>query len=170
MASTELSDLGSSGEADIAVRLSRNPPDYLLGNRVAQVAYAVYAAKEYLKTCPALADKGAQLLALSGDRMRAQITSIQAAYPTVRMGPEFSGWSAIESFVENQGGFGILPCFVGDMNPHLQRVPFTLPESGLYMWVLSHPDYRNSARIQVFKKFLAMKFLQNKPLIEGCIA
>lgn len=168
LASSELSDLGSSGQADIAVRLSRNPPDYLLGKRVAHLAYALYAAPQYLKACPTPATSGAQLAALSGDRMREQIMAVQAAYPSVRMGSVFSGWSAIESLVENEGGFGILPCFMGDRNSRLQRVAFTLPETGLHMWILSHPDYRQSARIQAFKNFLAEKFQQNKALIEGC--
>jgi DNA-binding transcriptional LysR family regulator len=56
---------------------------------------------------------------------------------------------------------GILPCFIGDIDPELVRIPPYTSEGKYDLWVLSHPDLRKNAKIQTFVRFMT-EFVQEK--------
>jgi len=64
-------------------------------------------------------------------------------------------------------GVGIMPCFMGDRDPDLIRIPPFTDEPKYDLWLLYHPDLRKSKKIQVFVQFLYQQFKELKPLIEG---
>ena len=47
-----------------------------------------------------------------------------------------------------------LPCFMGDSEPQLRR--YTEPEAAhdLGLWLLIHPDLKNTARVIAFKEHM----------------
>jgi DNA-binding transcriptional LysR family regulator len=49
-------------------------------------------------------------------------------------------------------GLGIVwvPCFLGDANRRMVRVPKVAPRPDRSIWVLLHGDLRNSARVRAF--------------------
>jgi DNA-binding transcriptional LysR family regulator len=68
------------------------------------------------------------------------------------------------------GGFGLalLPCYVGDLAPGLQRVtPKALPEPQSALWLLTHNDLKRTARIRATLDFLAKAFASERALLEG---
>ncbi|WP_313805812.1 LysR family transcriptional regulator [Sphingobium sp.] len=66
-------------------------------------------------------------------------------------------------------GIGIttLPCFVGDPDPLLRRVPGT--DLHLYgpVWLLTHGETRKTKRVQLFTEFLSRRLAAYAPLLAG---
>jgi len=66
-------------------------------------------------------------------------------------------------------GIGItaLPCFVGDADPMLARVPGT--DLHLYgpVWLLTHGDTRKTKRVRLFTEFVSRRLTAYTPLLAG---
>ena len=64
-------------------------------------------------------------------------------------------------------GMGILPCFVGDADPLLVRVP----GSGLYqhgtLWLLTQGETRKTKRVRLFTDFLSKRLAGHASLLSG---
>ncbi|MEO1402572.1 MAG: LysR substrate-binding domain-containing protein [Cyanobacteria bacterium J06635_1] len=68
-----------------------------------------------------------------------------------------------------KAGFGIarLPCFMGDTEPGLKRVPPGECAPCHNVWILTHKDLVSTARIQTCMDFMAEAFRQKRDLLEG---
>lgn len=154
-------------EADVAIRISNDPPDDLVGRRVVKVARAAYVGKQNLphvkNSAPglplswigwSLEPSSRQLFEESNYSDLPVDTIISDPYTTVR---------ALRCGM----GMSILPCFMGDSEPELYRMP---PGNLLIqtdLWVLTHQDLRNAARIQIFTNFLVEALSRQRDLLEG---
>lgn len=64
-------------------------------------------------------------------------------------------------------GLAPLPCGLADLEPDLVRIA-PLPEDfTLDLWLLTHEDLRQTARIRAFLDFLAEALAKEAPLLEG---
>jgi len=64
-------------------------------------------------------------------------------------------------------GVSILPCFNGDIQPEIVRIPPYISEGKYDLWILSHPDMRKNSKIQTFVRFMTEYLASQKDLIEG---
>ena len=64
-------------------------------------------------------------------------------------------------------GLCFLPCYVGDLEPSLERLTGVLPEFTYDVWLLTHPDLRYTARIRAFMDFVAQAFEREADLFAG---
>ena len=64
-------------------------------------------------------------------------------------------------------GMAILPCFLGDTESDLRRVPPGTETPGQDIWLLTHEDLRHTARVRLFIDFMAKAILAKKDLLEG---
>jgi DNA-binding transcriptional LysR family regulator len=66
-------------------------------------------------------------------------------------------------------GIGIttLPCFVGDADPLLSRVPGTDLHMYGALWLLTHGETRNTKRVRLFTEFMFQKLAGHAPLLAG---
>ncbi|WP_223796965.1 LysR substrate-binding domain-containing protein [Sphingomonas nostoxanthinifaciens] len=64
-------------------------------------------------------------------------------------------------------GIGALPCFVGDADPALARVPGT--DLHLYgtLWLLTQGETRKTARVRLFTEFVSRRLAAYAPLLAG---
>jgi DNA-binding transcriptional LysR family regulator len=159
----------SKREADVAVRPSRNPPENLVGRRVAEVAIAIYATPRYLAAHPAKQELARQVWiapddSLSGTTiarwMRRQLTDAPVA---------MRADSLVAMAYGALAGVGVaaLPCYLGDRTPGLRRVRNAVAEMATELWVLTHEDLRGTARIRALTDFLAGELGRERALIEG---
>ena len=67
------------------------------------------------------------------------------------------------------GGVGLvlLPCYVGTAVPGLAQLSPPLPELEGELWLLTHPDLRNTARVRAFLDFCADEIARRRDAIEG---
>ncbi len=74
---------------------------------------------------------------------------------------------AVHNAVQVGLGVGRMPCFLGDTDPALARVP-GLPVTPYWdIWILTHPDLRKVERIRAFMQFAASEFMKNEDLYLG---
>ena len=64
-------------------------------------------------------------------------------------------------------GIANLPCFLGDPDTKLVRLPLAKPRLDNDLWLLRHADTRSTARLRVFSDFIAAAVLGHQALLEG---
>ncbi len=158
--SAGLMDLAAR-EADIALRLTANPPDYLIGKKVLPLSHGLYASEKYLVNEP----KSDSVVLWAGEEGKPDW--VHQHFPNATVGMRSDDITSILSCLENHLGIGRLPCYIGDSSPELKRLHITLEPSDWGIWVLSHADLRTTARVRACRGFLTELILQQKALIEG---
>jgi DNA-binding transcriptional LysR family regulator len=161
----------SKRDADVAIRATDNPPETLVGRRVATIAWAIYGrAADFPKA------GGIDLVSLYerpwvalGDNLG----GVKAArFVRDRVAPErivyrINTVLGLTEAVELGIGIGPLPCFIADTRPALMRLSPPNPDFATGLWLLTHPDLRQSARVRVFLDFMAAEIVKRRRAIEG---
>lgn len=155
-------------EADVAVRATRKPPDASLGRRVCEFRFALYASPAYLKVH---ADKPAaehDYCAIEGSlewlAPHVWKKKSDAEARTVFVG---SLTGSVQAAARAGLGLTLLPCYVGDADPGLQRASVPLEAATLELWLLTHTDLRHTARVKALLAFLHEAFSKQHSLFEG---
>lgn len=161
LASTGLSDLASR-QADIALRLTARPPEYLIGREVLPLRHGIYASSGYLKK---KRNGGQRLILWVGDREMPEW--VNDHFPNGRVVARTNEILTMMGAVKNHLGLARMPCYVGDSEPSLRRIDVALTPSTWGVWVLSHVDLRSTARVRVCRDFLVEIIEQQRDLIEG---
>lgn len=158
----------SRREADIAVRPALNPPEHLIGRRIAALAFAVYASPAYLAASQAGDLAAHEWLALGENQERHRsMLWLQKIIPLAQVAYRIDGFGALAQACADGLGLAVLPCFLSDSNPNLRRVLEPLPELASELWVLSHPELRQTARIQAVSQVLQQELASEVDLFEG---
>lgn len=161
MATMNLMDL-SRRDADIAIRVTVDPPETLVGRRFGRVAQALYAAPEIAAKWPDLSP-----LPIIG---WGDATPDWPARFNIKTS-EVAGSSAEVSvqIAMAQAGLGVVcvPCFTADAAEGLERLAPRTIETPHEIWLLTHPDLRRQARIDATMGFLAEVLAQARPRLAG---
>jgi len=160
VSSYDLADL-SARQADIALRLSPNPPDYLIGKKVLPLRHGVYGSSHYLNN----SDKNKQLILWNDEQEYPQWA--QQHFINSKVAIRVNDGASMLACVKNHMGLARLPCYIGDSAPELRRLDIELIPSKWGVWVLSHVDLRATARVRAGREFLIDIIEQQKELIEG---
>lgn len=163
----------SKRDADVAIRATDNPPETLVGRRVASLAWALYGRAAdfpqpgavdlmslYDRIWVALGDNFAALKAARFVRERVAPERIVYKVNTVL---------GLAEAVESGIGIGPLPCFIADARPALVRLSPPNPDFTAGLWLLTHPDLRQSARVRAFMDFTAAEITRQRKMIEGSV-
>jgi hypothetical protein len=60
-----------------------------------------------------------------------------------------------------------LPCFVGDVDPLLVRVPGTEPHMYGTLWLFTQGETRRTKRVRLFTEFASRRLTTYAPLLAG---
>lgn len=166
--SHSFSDLGRR-EADVSIRMADEVTEDVVGRRVIDYRKAIYATPAYLET----AAMGAQFdparhswigwgegLPHPGWPQDMPIANLPVRHRL------FSNLLQVEA-AKLGLGLALLPCFLGDPEPELLRVPGTAPLPGKSIWILYHRDLRRTARVRTLIDFLVPAILRHRRTIEG---
>ena len=143
-------------EADVAVRGSNRPPENLVGRRVGDIQTALYAARGYLKTLP----RGHVLDDYTWVAPDESLSHLeQARWLARHVGPErialrVDSLVGMVDAVEHGLGVGWLLCPLAEARTGLVRLQPPLRQMDTQIWILTHPDLRQVARMRVFTQFL----------------
>ena len=160
LSSTGLTDL-SARQADIALRLTPKPPDYLIGKRVMRLGIGIYASRQYLQN-----HSKWDHLVLWNDEMEKPEWARQN-FPDAEVVIRANDVTTLLACLKNHMGLSMLPCYIGDSAPELMRIDLPLQESTWGVWVLSHTDLRATARVRACREFLVDILEQQRELISG---
>lgn len=144
-------------EADMALRATMQPPEALVGRRVAVMRYAVFASKAVLgrrRGAPVLAEL--PWLGFDDSIAHLQIARWFAeALPEVRPRLRLDSMSALMRAALAGIGVALLPTFAAAQEPALLRVTTPIEGPAMGLWLLSHPELRGNARVRALAGFLA---------------
>ncbi|MDX9998392.1 MAG: LysR family transcriptional regulator [Phenylobacterium sp.] len=159
-AGAEVVSLGRR-EADVALRLARPEGGDLRARRVGEVAFAGYRLRG------ADVDPGAWI-AFHEQPARTAIarlaeTRLGGRAPVLRAGDFATHQAAARSGL----ACAVLPCFLGDPDPLLERVEPGDPQLSLGLWLVVHRDLRSAPRVQAVLDFLADQAQVSRRLLAG---
>jgi DNA-binding transcriptional LysR family regulator len=159
----------SKRDADVAIRPAKNPPEALVGRRVAKIAFAVYASPRYLATrCKDEDLPQHQWIGLDDSLAGVSVAQwMRAELKTSDIALRADSLLGAKQAAEAGLGLVALPCYLGDTSPGLVcvRPPIAAMETSL--WILTHDDLRHTARIRAFTEFAATAFGRQRALLEG---
>lgn len=154
-------------ETEVAIRLTDNPPEHLIGRKVVRYHIATYAAKQYLQS-KKIGQEMTNAHWIGWDFPVPCAEWIKASeFPHLPARGNFN--NAIAQLAAVKAGLGLarLPCFMGDLAPELCRLPPGESKPFQDIWILTHKDLLSTARIQTFMDFMAEAFRQKRSLLEG---
>jgi DNA-binding transcriptional LysR family regulator len=158
-------------DADVAIRPANDPPQTLIGRRIARIAFAIYGSSGYLAKHEAR-ELGGHLWVGPDDSLAG--TSIarwmRAQLPDSEIALRADSLLALRDAARAGLGLAALPCYLGDTAPDLMCVHRPIPEMETTLWILTHEDLRHTARIRAFTEFAASAFARRRPLLEGAKA
>ncbi len=143
-------------DADVAIRPTREADPGLVGRRLGNVEFAIYAV-------PALCDEMANRDPFEG-RWIGFVDSLGASpigrwlarsVDASRVGMRCDTFVSVRAAAEEGVGLALLPCFLGDHSRQLQRVAGIPSEMTTGLWLLTHPDLARSARVNAFMEHFA---------------
>ncbi len=155
----------SRREADIAIRSSNRPAETMVGVNVGETALAGYAAHALLRQSRVWRDLpwiGWDEGAGPGRIQQWQAEHLSAGSVVYRCNSLLNQFAAAEAGI----GVALLPCFLADRSPHLERIVPPL-ESLTSLWILTHPDLRRAPRIQACMAFLGDGLRRQRARLAG---
>jgi len=159
----------SKRDADVAIRPTSAPPDTLVGRRVCRIATAVYGASAYLAVAPSPDDLAAHAWVAPDDSLahlpsaRWLRTTLSAGQAVLRINTLLGLLAAVEAGM----GLAALPCFLGDAGPGLRRVRPPIDGLATELWLLTHRDLRQVARVRAFLDFTDRELRRMGDSFEG---
>jgi len=141
-------------EADVALRVlgpGMQPPEHLMGRKLVPMALASYVAVAHAGRLDPDAAGGCSRW-LGYEDPAPQVAAIAtSAHPDLPVWGSFDSLELMAAAVRAGLGMGMLPCYIGDRDPLLQRVqrPDVRPMADV--WLLSHPDLRTTARLRALR-------------------
>lgn len=160
MVSKGLRNIGNM-EADLAVRITNSPPEYLIGTRVTQIQHGLYqsSASEFKDNTP--------IILWETQREIPEWALEHLTKPKIALHVDdlYSMHQAVKS------GFGVarMPCFLPDIlaDKSVKKLPLALELSDWGVWILNHVDLRNTARINAARAFIKTELEKQTPLFKG---
>ncbi len=166
--SSELLNI-SRRDADVAIRPSRQVPENLIGRKVSEIGMAVYgherlfanrrrdaAFEDYPWVGP---DESLSYLPLARWLRERRLHERLVYRANTLLGCHEAARGGI--------GLAVLPCMLGDPAPELVRVGPLLDDLQGELWLLTHRDLRDVARIRVFLDFVTEALRARRALFAG---
>jgi DNA-binding transcriptional LysR family regulator len=160
------------GEADIALRSGDTDDGALIGRKIGDSLWAVYASRGYLAqhgSPQSVADLAHHALVGLDETMaqhRAARWLQQVAPGVVPVARNSSVLGLVHS-VKAGVGLAPLPTALGDAEPELERVLGPIPELTRIWRVLTTPELRRSPRVTAFFDFIVDEIDTLRPIITG---
>jgi DNA-binding transcriptional LysR family regulator len=162
----------AKGEADVALRSGEPNDETLVGRKIADSVWAVYASKSYVQHHGRpwrLADlAGHALIGFDGimEGHRAAKWLAEVA-PEARIVARNNSVLGVLLAVKSGMGVAPLPTTIADQEESLVQVLPPVPELQRGWYLLTHPDLRKAPRIAAFFDFVVKNLPLVRPILMG---
>ncbi|MEM7293400.1 MAG: LysR family transcriptional regulator [Pseudomonadota bacterium] len=142
-------------DADVAIRPTSVPDPDLVGYRLRDIEFGVYASRSYLEKAESTDWRNQRWVGLEGF-LQGTIPGqwLRNSLPVERFCMRGDSFVALKVAAENGIGVALIPCILGDSSEELERIPAPTDNLTTGLWALTHPDLVRSARVQAFIDFL----------------
>ncbi|MDR3415898.1 MAG: LysR family transcriptional regulator [Nevskia sp.] len=143
-------------EADLALRATNQPPEHLYGREVGELRYAAFAHRRFFKGGRAPALEELPWVGFDDSIRQIEIARwLQSRLPGKSARLRSDSLLAIMHAATAGIGAAVLPLFAADFQPQLRRLTEVLDRPRMQLWVLSHADVRENARVRALSRHLA---------------
>jgi DNA-binding transcriptional LysR family regulator len=161
----------SRREADVALRVRRPLDADLFGRKLTGIAWAFYGPREGTASLrrDGRAFNFARHTVIGWDEPARIVAAdwLGANVPAERIGLRAN--SLVHQLRAVAAGLGIalLPCYLGDGEPGVRRVSAVLPDLESELWIVTHQDLKNTARIRAFLSVIGDAIVAARQRFEG---
>jgi DNA-binding transcriptional LysR family regulator len=159
----------SRREADLLIGEQLPDSSDIVARKLGRTAFAIYAhpSLAVARLSPA-AIKSVPWVGFDDDhtRMPGQRwlqERLDGGRPAIRC----NNWLVIRETARAGGGFAILPCYLADADPQLQRVGTPIAELFADQWLLVHRDLRALPRVRAVMDAVVALFQRERALLAG---
>lgn len=162
----------TKGEADIALRSGDTDDGELVGRKIGDSLWAVYASRKYIERHgkpDRIEDLEQHSLVGFDDTMadHRAATWLREVAPNARIVARNNSVLGLLYSVKASVGIAPLPTALGDAEEELVRVLGPIPELARIWRVLAHPDLRRTRRVSAFFDFIVEEIETLRPIITG---
>jgi len=146
-------------EADIVVSAVNHHPDYMVGKILAPIELVLYASREYVEKWgrPKLPQDLAahRLLVLNEELGEIGFNEwLKKLVPKSAISVSCNMLSSLYRYARQGLGIAPLPNYVGEQDSSLVRIMDVPKRFYPDIWILTHPDLKNTQRIKAFMRFM----------------
>lgn len=162
----------TKGEADVAFRSGDTDDGILLGRKIADSIWAIYASRDYVarEGAPSSIEQlaGHPLIGFDQKMQNHRLAVwLNQSAPDALYAARSSSVLGLVSAAKSGVGIAPLPIALGDAESDLIRVIGPVPELTRAWRVLCHPDVRQTRRVIAFFEFVQAEIDNLKPVLTG---
>ncbi|MBE0548647.1 MAG: LysR family transcriptional regulator [Rubrivivax sp.] len=162
----------SKGEADVALRSGDTDDNELVGRKIGDSIWAVYASRTYIERHgrPERIEDLAQHALVGFDESMARHRAsewLQRVAPNTPLAARSNSVLGLIYSVKAGVGVAPLPIALGDAEPDLVRVLGPVPELTRIWRLLTTPELRRTPRVSAFFDFIVAEVETLRPIITG---
>jgi DNA-binding transcriptional LysR family regulator len=158
-------------EADVALRARRPADPRLFGRRLTGIAWAFFGPANEPASLKRRGDsfQFAQHSVIGWDEPAPIVASEWIATHVPDEHISFRSNSLVNQLMAVRAGLGIalLPVYLGDAEPAVRRVSGVLPDLASELWIVTHQDLKNTARIRTFLGSIGDEIVAARRKFEG---
>jgi DNA-binding transcriptional LysR family regulator len=155
-------------EADVAIRLTNDPPETLVGRRLCAMRWAIYCRHDLVDD-PDPPDIDSIPFIGLGDGFGESTTRrwLDSHVRPAKLAAKVNSVQSMLELVRHGFGAAPLPCFLGEQEPTLTRIGPPPDDLNLGVWILTHADLRRSARVRTFMDLAGAELVKLRAALEG---
>ena len=162
----------AKGQAEIAIRGVTPTEDALVGRKIADSSWAVYASKSYVDRYGGIKrpeDINDHSVVLFDGRMRDHRSAqwLRSIAPNARIAARASNIPAMLLAVRSSAGIAPLPVIVAEKDDALVRVLGPIQDIATPFFLLMHQDMKRTPRVRAFFDFMIEELQRLRPLLSG---
>lgn len=162
----------SRGDADVALRSGDTDDEVLVGRKVADSFWAVYASPAYLAARgkpESVADLSRHAMVGLDESMAEHRAAkwLREFVPGAEIAARSNSVLGLVSAAKSGIGLAPLPTAIGDNEPALVKVLGPIPELTRSWRLLTHPDLRHTPRVAAFFDFINDEIAALRPILSG---
>lgn len=160
----------SKREADLMIREQVPELAGIVARKLGRVAYAVYCHPDLAARARPSAERLRALPWVGFDDEHSYMPGqkwLAALLGDLKPVMRTNNWLVLRDAARAGAGLAVLPCYLVDGDPLLQRVGGNLEEVAADQWLLVHRDLRTLPRVRAVMDALIELFQQRRPLLEG---
>lgn len=157
----------SKREVDVAIRAGGEPPEDLVGRRLCTIAVAPFMRRGSEPV--AAADLFTRAWVVPDDRLSHLASATYLKEMGVMQTSAFRADSlfALTEAVAAGFGIGMLPCYLADADPRLERAGDPVAHLSSGLWFLTRAELRKVAKVRALSDFLSEGIQGVRDLFEG---
>jgi DNA-binding transcriptional LysR family regulator len=162
----------SKGQADVAIRGVRPTDNALIGRKLADSAWAVYASRSYVNRHGGIRrpeDIDHHSIVLFDGKMRDHSSArwLQSVAPNARIAARATNMLAMQLAVKSGAGLAPMPVLVGEKDKALVRVLGPVQDITTPFFLLMHGDMRRTPRVRAFFDFIIAELPRVRELLSA---